>query len=126
MSAHAGQKVVVITGASGGLGRALTDTFLATQWQVIAVSRTAVEARPNVHSLSIDVTIAEQTERAFGEVLGRFGRLDALINNAGVTRDALFAQMSDDDWDKVLDVNLRAAFCCSKWAAPSRSMIERT
>ena len=117
MSSPSEQKVVLITGASGGLGRALTQAFAESQWQVVAASRTSVEARPNVHPLSVDITAAEESERAFNEVVKRFGRLDVLINNAGVTADAALAQMSDDDWDKVLDVNLRAAFRCSKLAA---------
>lgn len=117
MSSPTEQKVVLITGASGGLGRALTAEFAANQWQVIAASRTPVEAQANVHPVRADISVTEDIDRLFDDALKRFKRLDALINNAGVTLDSALAQMTDEQWDQVLDVNLRAAFRCSKLAA---------
>ena len=117
------RKVVFITGASGGLGQALVSGFVHADWQVIAASRTASSAAAEVHSVLLDVTRAAEVERAFQEVIMRFGRLDAVINNAGTTGDAALAQMSDEEWDRVLDVNLRGAFLCSR--AATRAMVRQ-
>src|SRR4051794_27630136 len=92
MSAVSQTKVVLITGASGGLGRALTAAFAAEQWQVVAVARSPIEAEAGVHPLRIDVTNSEDIERACTETIQRFGRIDALINNAGITRNVLLAE----------------------------------
>jgi len=117
------RKVVLITGASGGLGQALIKTFVAENWQVIAALRSPIQSQTNVHPLKMDVTLAADVECAFGETARLFGRLDALVNNAGLTLDAPLTQMSDEQWDQVLDVSLRGAFRCSKAAA--RQMIRQ-
>src|SRR5688572_20064339 len=109
MNAQSETKVVVVTGASGGLGRALSAAFVRDGWQVVAGSRSAILPPPHIAPLPLDVARAEDVEGAFTDVLQRYGRIDALINNAGVTRDSALAQMSDEDWDDVLDINLRAA-----------------
>src|SRR5215207_5525831 len=107
MTAVIQSKVVLITGASGGLGRALTAAFAAEQWQVMAVARSPIEAQAGVHSLRVDVTRSDDIERACMETIQRFGRIDALINNAGITRNVSLAELSEEDWDDVLAVNLR-------------------
>lgn len=113
--------VIVITGAAGGLGSALVAAFAAAGWQVVAtwhhtpLAKQSGEAG-NVCPLQLDVTRREAVSGAFEEVLARFGRLDVLINNAGIAQDALVAQMSDTDWQAVLDVNLKGAFLCSQAA----------
>jgi 3-oxoacyl-[acyl-carrier protein] reductase len=123
MSSQAKQKIVLITGASGGLGRALTSAFAAEEWQVIAASRSALESQANVQPLPLDVARAEEIERAFHETFQSFGHLDALINNAGITHDSPLAQLSEELWDGVLNVNLRAAFRCSR--AVARQMMRQ-
>jgi 3-oxoacyl-[acyl-carrier protein] reductase len=123
MSEDATQKIVLITGAAGGLGRALASAFAAQAWQVVAASRSAIEPQPNVHAVQMDVRRSEEVERVFTETAQRFGHLDALINNAGITLNAALPQMSDEDWDRVLNVNLRGAFLCSK--AASRVMFRQ-
>ena len=123
MSPTVKQKVVLITGASGGLGRALTIAFAAEQWQVIAGSRSVLEAHANIHPVSLDVTCAEEIESVCADTIQRFGRMDALINNAGITRNVLLAQLNEKDWDDVLAVNLRAAFQSSR--AVARQMIRQ-
>jgi len=120
---NGGRKVALITGAAGGLGRALTSAFVAQDWQVVAASRSAVEPQPHVHFISMDVTRGEDVERGFAETRERFSRIDAMVNNAGITLDAPLAQMSDEEWDGVLDVSLRGAFLCSK--AGARQMVRR-
>ena len=123
------RKVVLITGASGGLGAGLVNAFTEADWQAVAArrsrsaERTGQAGSPFIHELTMDVTRHNEVERAFAEVVERFGRLDVLINNAGVTADAPLSQLSEEAWDRALDVNLRGAFLCSKAAA--RQMIRQ-
>lgn len=118
MSHEGKRQVILITGAAGGLGQALVEAFAAADWQVVAGwHQTPLSGQPaNVFPTPLDVTAAESVSAAFAETLARFGRLDALINNAGIARDALVAQMSDEDWQRVLDVNLKGAFLCAQAA----------
>jgi 3-oxoacyl-[acyl-carrier protein] reductase len=118
-------KVVLITGANGGLGRALTNEFIAQEWHVVAGARTVSTASdsPRLGQIVLDVTMPEQVERAITTAMERFGRIDALINNAGATADALCPQLCDDDWERVIDVNLRGAFLCAK--AVARQMLRQ-
>ena len=123
------RKVVLITGASGGLGAGLSGAFAAANWQVVAAIRSPTAERREdagstfVHELTMDVTRNDEVERTFAGVFERFGRLDVLINNAGVTADAPLAQMTGEQWDRALDANLRGAFLSSKAAA--RQMIRQ-
>jgi 3-oxoacyl-[acyl-carrier protein] reductase len=96
----------------------LVEAFAAADWQVVAGwHQTPLSGQPaNVFPTPLDVTAADSVSAAFAETLARFGRLDALINNAGIARDALVAQMRDDDWQRVLDVNLKGAFLCAQAA----------
>ena len=96
------QPVVLITGGSGGLAGALREEFSASGWKVIAPAHA-----------DLDVTSPEQVARGFTGLK----RLDLLINNAGIRRDALLAQQPESDRDAVLNVCLRGAFLCSREAA---------
>ncbi len=109
-------RVALITGASGGLGRALVAEFLAQGWCVAAGFH-----RENGHvetdsllPLPLDVTARESVGAAVPQVLARWQRVDLLINNAGITADNLVGQLTDDDWQRVLDVHLKGAFLCSQ------------
>ena len=112
------QKVALITGAAGGLGRVLVDEFAAQGWHVLAgCHRTPGAAGMDpVWRLLLDVTNRLSVEGAVGEILKRWGRLDVLVNNAGLTADHLSWQLKEEDWDSVLDVNLKGAFLCSQAA----------
>jgi 3-oxoacyl-[acyl-carrier protein] reductase len=118
-------KVVLITGAGGGLGRALTDEFARQSWQVIAGFRqgTPEVSAENVFPVELDVTRTAELNQSVAGLNKRFIHIDALINNAGVTADAALAQLSDEDWQRVLDVNLRGAFACAR--AVSRTMMRQ-
>ena len=115
MNSDTATKVALITGANGGLGRALGQEFAAQGWQVVAAARTpAPPSHPKILPVQLDVTNQEQIERVLAEVMEKFSRLDVLINNAGVTADALIHQLTDDDWQRVLDTNLNGAFRCCR------------
>ena len=115
MSSTSTNRVVVITGAGGGLGTALAAEFAGADWKVVATSRSLAPV--------LDVTDRRQVEDAFAQILAQHGRIDALINNAGLTADALCGQMSDDDWQRAIEVNLKGAFLCSQMVA--RPMIRQ-
>jgi 3-oxoacyl-[acyl-carrier protein] reductase len=111
--------VVLITGAGGGLGRALVEHFAAHDWRVVAGWH-QTPACPEIDAIwhvQLDVTHPAQAAEVVEAAMARWGRIDLLINNAGLTADQLFWQISDEDWQQVIDVNLRGAFICSRAAA---------
>src|SRR4051812_17939295 len=118
-------KVVLVTGAGGGLGGALVTEFISHGWQVVAGLRT-ISTPPNSSHITpvlLDVTKVNEVEQTIATILQRFGCIDVLVNNAGVTVDALCSEISDEDWTRVLNVNLRGAFLCSR--AIARQMIRQ-
>lgn len=114
-------RVVCITGAAGGLGRELVSTFRSQGDTVVAGVRANHPFEPGdeLWPLPLEVTQAAQVEEAFQRIQERLGRLDVLINNAGVTRDGLLTQLTDREWDEVMNVNLRGAYLCSRAALPA-------
>jgi 3-oxoacyl-[acyl-carrier protein] reductase len=114
-------KVAIVTGAGRGIGRAIALRFATEGARVACVSRTEENARKisdEINSLRLDsakayaVDVADHpaVQKVGGSILDDFGKADILINNAGVTRDALAMRMSLEDWDSVIDTNLRGAF----------------
>ncbi|MEI7728829.1 MAG: SDR family NAD(P)-dependent oxidoreductase [Verrucomicrobiota bacterium] len=109
-------RVVLITGAAGGLGKGLVAAFLEQGWRVMAGwhQRHAFTESDCLIPVQWDVTCAEHAQGAVGLALKRWGRVDMLVNNAGLTRDAALVQMKAADWEQVLGVNLKGAFLCSQ------------
>jgi 3-oxoacyl-[acyl-carrier protein] reductase len=132
MSVLANQ-IAVVTGAGRGIGRAIALKFAAAGADVVCVSRTAENSEKVANEIralgrkawahAVDVAdpkaVAETGERIVGETT----RVDILVNNAGVTRDGLLMRMSEEDWDAVLNTNLRGAFSFTK--AFSRAFIKQ-
>jgi NAD(P)-dependent dehydrogenase (short-subunit alcohol dehydrogenase family) len=123
----ASQKVALVTGAARGIGLAVAKRFLAEGWRVALLDiegqllRDAVAGLASPDStmaLSCDVSDATAVTGALAEIERRFGRLDALVNNAGIAVFAPLLETSDDDWKRVLEVNLTGPFFCTKAAAP--------
>lgn len=120
-------KVAIVTGATRGIGRAIALAFAAQGAKLVVVGTNAdtVQAfaeelqKSGTQALGVqaDVSVTSDVERLIDSVKERFGRVDILINNAGVTRDGLILRMKDDDWDTVLDVNLKGAFLCTRAVA---------
>ena len=126
-------KIAVVTGAGRGIGRAIALKFAAEGAHVACVSRTAENSekvageiralgRP-AWSYAVDVSDGPAVAAAAEKILAEAGRVDILVNNAGVTRDGLVMRMSDEDWDAVLNTNLRGAFTFTK--ALSRSFLKQ-
>ena len=114
------QRTILITGAAGGLGSKLVDIFLAAGWRVAAGqhSKQAHVATENLKPVTLDVTNGRQVTSVVEELTANWGRLDVLINNAAVTADGPIASLSVDDWQRVLDVNLKGAFLCTQAVIP--------
>lgn len=116
----AGEKVALITGASGGIGLAAGVALIRAGYRVFGTSRQAKpgEMRQGIHMLRCDVTDDESVKLLVKEVIGLAGRIDVLVNNAGLSRYRPFATMTGDDWDVVLNVDLKGVFFCSQAVAP--------
>ena len=121
------QRVALVTGAARGIGLAVARRFLAEGWcvalldieaELLGRSVEALAAPDRTLSLRCDVSDAKAVARAFAEIEGRFGRLDALVNNAGIAVFAPLLETSDADWSRVLEVNLTGPFLCTKAAVP--------
>jgi NAD(P)-dependent dehydrogenase (short-subunit alcohol dehydrogenase family) len=121
------QKVALVTGAARGIGLATTKRFLAEGWRVAlldiegALLHGAVDGLADPDStlaLQCDVSDAGAVAAAMANLSRRFGRLDALVNNAGIAVFAPLLETSNEDWNRVLAVNLTGPFLCTKAAAP--------
>jgi len=117
-------RTVVVTGSGRGIGRAIAGEFGARGAGVVicdldqqVVERVAAEIGGGSVGYRADVTSAADIDELFGKVMDKFGRVDVVVNNAGITRDGLMVRMDEKDWDMVLDINLKGAFLVTKAAA---------
>jgi 3-oxoacyl-[acyl-carrier protein] reductase len=112
-------KVAVVTGAGRGIGKAIALRLAGEGANVACCGRTLANVEVTVSGIAgkayaVDVTDGKQVGETCEKILQDFGRVDILINNAGVTRDQLLMRMSEQDWDAVLDTNLKGAFNFTK------------
>lgn len=120
-------KTAVVTGGGRGIGRAICLKLGQLGAALAIVDLLEADAHETCNLAQAmgceaevflcDVSISKQVEEAFDKIVARFGGFHILVNNAGITRDNLIIRMSDDDWSKVLAVNLTGAFNCSRVAA---------
>ncbi|GMB08493.1 3-oxoacyl-[acyl-carrier-protein] reductase [Thermolongibacillus altinsuensis] len=127
-------KVAIVTGASRGIGRAIA-LELARRGAKVAVNYAGSEAKANevvaeiienggeAFAIQADVSKSDAVENMVKEVLERYGRIDILVNNAGITRDNLLMRMKEEEWDEVLNINLKGVFNCTK--AVARPMMKQ-
>ncbi len=117
-------QIAVVTGAGRGIGRAIALKFAAEGAGVVCVSRTQENSEKVANEIaalgkkawafSVDVSDSAAVSAAAEKILADCGKVDILVNNAGVTRDGLVMRMSDEDWDTVLNTNLKGAFFFTK------------
>jgi 3-oxoacyl-[acyl-carrier protein] reductase len=118
-------KTALVTGASRGIGRAIALRLAAEGANVVVnynanadaaneVAQAIRQSDAEAHVVQADVARASEVDRLVQAALEKFGRIDVLVNNAGITRDTLIMRMTEDDWDAVLDTNLKSAFLVTK------------
>lgn len=127
-------KVAIVTGAGRGIGRAIALSLGCAGAELGLLSYSEKNARAvaevarektgrECFAGACDISNPEAVEASFGRIMDQFGRVDILVNNAGVTRDGLLVRMSDEQWDQVLNTNLKGAFLCTR--AVARQMMKQ-
>jgi 3-oxoacyl-[acyl-carrier protein] reductase len=128
------KRTVVVTGASRGIGRSICLSLANPDTQIYfnyfspgnpeAEEAAAAETEKMVAdlgssaaSMSVDVAEAKDVEAFFEKIVNETGRVDILVNNAGITKDGLLVRMNENDWNMVLNINLKGAFTCTRLAA---------
>lgn len=118
-------KIAMVTGASRGIGRSIALALAAAGATVVVNYRSQAEAAEAVvaeitaaggqaSAIQADVASSDDVEQLFKTVLERYGSIDILVNNAGITRDTLLLRMKEDDFDSVINTNLRGPYLCTK------------
>lgn len=126
-------KVAIITGGGRGIGEATAKKFVQEGAKVVIadineedIQRTVneiVDMGGEATGVIVDVTNRESTEKMVADTVEKYGKLDILVNNAGITMDATLLKMTEDQWDKVIDVNLKGVYNCGQAAA--KVMVEQ-
>lgn len=123
----ADSKSAIVTGGTRGIGLAIAKRLAANGYDLLisyrgddAVAKQARAALADcgrgVEIIAADVSTSDGAATIVETALAKYGKIDALVNNAGITRDTLLMRMSEDDWDAVIDTNLKGAFLCTKAA----------
>jgi len=115
--------VVLVTGGTRGIGRAIAERFKEAGAKVYITGtnkeRTEAAARElGVNGVKMDVSNREEVKRVVSEIVEKEGGIDVLVNNAGITRDALFIRMKDEDWDAVIETNLNGVYNVTRAVVP--------
>ena len=129
--AEQNQRIVVVTGGSRGIGRAICIALAAPDTRIFfnyfspsdpdaeaaaaaETEKLVAEAQGSAASKSVNIAKENEVVEFFKEVIDETGRIDVLVNNAGITKDGLLVRMKEQDWDAVLNINLKGAFTCTK------------
>ena len=110
-------KIAIVTGASRGIGAAIVKKLAADGAMVVACARSIESCEGAALCQKVDVSDAAQVDACVKAMVEKFGKVDILVNNAGITKDGLLMRMSDDDWDQVLDINLKGTFLFTRAVA---------
>jgi 3-oxoacyl-[acyl-carrier protein] reductase len=132
MSYNFKDKVVLVTGASRGIGKAIATAYAKLGAIVIANYNKSKEESLglvkelnnngySIEAIQADVSKSKEAEKMVDEIIRKHNRIDILINNAGIRKDGFLAMMSEEDWDDVINVNLKSVFNVTKWV--SRAMV---
>lgn len=117
-------KVAVITGAAKGIGMEIAKKFASEGAKVIAVDMTELTYDvENVEGYILNITDSVKCKEFFDFAIAKYGKIDVLVNNAGITRDAMTRKMTDQQWDMVIDVNLKGVFNLVRYIGPQMEVI---
>ena len=128
------KRTVVVTGGSRGIGRSICLSLANPDTQIYfnyfspsnpeaekaaaaETEKMVAELGSSANSMSVDVADAKEVEAFFEKIVDETGRIDILVNNAGITKDGLLVRMNENDWNMVLNINLKGAFTCTRLAA---------
>lgn len=112
-------KVAIVTGGAQGIGQCICETFAREGAEVIAVDMSDLTYTcENVTGYKLNVTKRSDIEQFIADTVSKYGHIDVLVNNAGITRDALINKMTEEMWDLVVDVNLKGVFNLTQGVAP--------
>ena len=119
-------QIVLVTGGARGIGKAIAENFAKKGAHLVIADISLSSAEDTAKeiaatgvktlALSLDVSKAGDVTAAFADIIKEFGRIDVVINNAGITKDGLLLRMKEEDWDAVININLKGVFLCSKEA----------
>ena len=115
-------KSVLITGAFGGIGKALALKFgengaKVAMWDIFIddeFNKKLTDKGIQFIASQVDITKREDVQKSADEIIAQWGKIDILVNNAGITKDNLILRMTEEEWDKVMEINLKGAFICSR------------
>jgi 3-oxoacyl-[acyl-carrier protein] reductase len=117
-------KTAIVTGSARGIGKVIAEELAKAGANIVIsdldealINQVVTELAPRAFGVKANVTVAADIDTLFEKVLEKFGRVDIVVNNAGITRDTLLIRMTEQDWDMVLDINLKGAFLVTKAAA---------
>jgi 3-oxoacyl-[acyl-carrier protein] reductase len=117
-------RTAIVSGGSRGIGKAIAGGLAAAGCRVAVLDvledearRTAEELGQDHLAVACDVSSSDSVKSAVGQVVETFGKVDILVNNAGITRDNLLMRLPEEDWDRVLEINLKGAFLLTKAVA---------
>ncbi len=124
MIASIKDKVVIVTGSARGIGFSIAERFAAAGAQTIIIDLQEDAVNEAVAKLKemnfaadgyvVNVTDADNVKEAFSNIFKKYGKIDVLVNNAGITKDTLLMKMKESDWDAVMNVNLKGTFICTQ------------
>ncbi|MCL2228098.1 MAG: 3-oxoacyl-ACP reductase FabG [Oscillospiraceae bacterium] len=119
-------KVAIVTGAAGGIGKNTTELFVKEGAKVVACDMAPIPYElAGVEAYQLNVTDTAACKACFDHVIEKYGKVDILVNNAGITRDSMTAKMTDEQWDLVIDVNLKGLFNLTRHVGPCMEKQEK-
>ena len=124
------QKIVIVTGASRGIGREIAKTLAIKGYKVIAnynksfdlaleLQRELENKNIEIDIFKADVSKREEVKKLINYVIKKYGKIDILINNAGISESKIFTDVTDEDWDKIISNNLYSTFCTTQEVLPN-------
>ena len=112
-------KIAVVTGGAQGIGEEISKAFAKAGAKVIAVDMGDLKYEAeNVELYKLNITNVDGCKKFYDDIIEKYGKVDILVNNAGITRDSMTRKMTDEQWNQVMDVNLKGVFNLVRYVGP--------